>query len=177
MLFSVLAASLISSVSAPRLFGQALPTATGPGTYVNLGVTGSLFDVNYGQRWVGGGAIYVDANLYRREGAEFQFQSLRVHQNGGVRETTYLAGPRYSFRVHGLVPYVKVLAGVGKFDYPYGYGVGTYFVLAPGAGLDFDLNQRTKLRLINLEYQTWPQFTFGDLHPYGASVGISVRIF
>lgn len=174
---SILATILISLASVSQSCGQALPAATGPGSYVNVGITGSLFNVNYGQRWVGGGTLYVDANLYRKVGAEFQFQSLRFHQEGGIRETTYLAGPRYSFRAHGLVPYAKILAGRGTFIYPYGYGRGTYFVFAPAAGLDYDLSPRIKLRLINLEYQKWQQFTFGDLHPYGASTGVSFRIF
>jgi hypothetical protein len=172
----VLICSLVF-LAAPESHGQASPTATGPGSYVNVGITGSFFNVNYGQRWVEGGALYVDANLYRKAGVEVQIQSLRFNQQGGTRENTYLAGPRYSFRSRGLVPYAKVLAGTGRFIYPYGYGVGTYFVLAPGAGLDFDLKPRIKIRIIDLEYQMWPQFSFGELHPYGASAGISFRLF
>jgi hypothetical protein len=168
---------VLSFVGVAQLRGQAIPTATGPGTYTSVGITGSLFNVNYGQRWVGGGTLYVDGNLTRRFGLEFQLQSLRFHQEGGIRQLTYLAGPRYSFRERGLVPYVKVLAGGGKFTFPYGYAQGTYLVVAPAAGLDYDLRPRIKLRLINLEYQSWRDFTFGDLHPYGASAGISFRIF
>ena len=177
ILLSIVATILISFIDVAQSRGQALPTATGPGSYTNIGITGSFFNVNYGQRWVGGGTLYVDANLYRKVGAEFQLQSLRFHQEGGTRQTTYLAGPRYSFRVRGLVPYVKFLAGGGKFTFPYGYGEGTYVVLVPGAGLDYDLHPRIKLRLINIEYQNWRDFTFGNLHPYGASAGISFRIF
>jgi len=164
-------------LAARQSHAQASPTATGPGSYTNIGVTGSFFNVNYGQRWVGGGSLYVDANLYRKAGVEFQVQSLRFNQQAGIRETTYLVGPRYSFRARGLVPYAKVLAGTGRFTYPYGYGEGTYFVIAPGAGLDYDLAPRIKLRVIDLEYQTWPQFSFGDLRPYGATAGISFRVF
>lgn len=156
---------------------QALPTATGPGSYTDIGVSGSYFNLNYGQRWVGGGSIYLDANLYHRYGAEIQYQTFRYNQENGVRQTTYLAGPRVSFRDYGLVPYVDLLVGRGDFDFPYGYAKGTYFVYAPGAGLDYDLTKKIKLRLINVQYQEWPQFTFGNLHPYGASVGISLRIW
>jgi hypothetical protein len=176
IVFGMLIAVLIV-LAEPKAHSQASPTATGPGSYINVGVTGSYFNVNYGQRWVGGVALYADANLYRKAGVEVQIQSLRFNQQEGTRENTYLAGPRYSFRAHGLVPYAKVLAGTGKFIFPYGYGTGTYFVLAPGAGLDFDLTPRIKIRMIDLEYQMWPQFTFGDLHPYGASAGISFRVF
>jgi hypothetical protein len=157
--------------------GQALPTATGPGSYTDIGVTGSYFSLNYGQRWVGGGSIYINANLYHRYGAEIQYQTLRYNQQAGMRQTTYLAGPRVSFRNYGLVPYVDVLFGRGEFDFPYGYAKGVYFVYAPGAGVDYDLTPKIKLRLINVQYQKWTQFSFGDLHPYGASAGISFRVW
>jgi hypothetical protein len=172
-----LAMALVVCLSAPESFGQALPTATGPGSYTDVGVMGSYFNLNYGPRYVGGGAIYVDANLYHRYGAEFQYQTFRYNEQGGMRQTTYLAGPRVSFRDYGWVPYVDFLAGRGDFDFPYGYAKGTYFVYAPGAGLDYDLTSKIKLRLVNVQYQKWPQFTFGDLHPYGVSAGISLRVW
>ncbi len=157
--------------------GQAVPTATAAGAYVTVGATGSIFHTDYGQRQVEGFSFYIDANRTRHVGAEFQVQSLQFNQESGIKETTYLAGPRYSFRTSGLVPYVKVLVGQGRFNAPYNYGVGKYFVVAPAVGLDYDLGSRIKVRLINLEYQSWPQFTFGTLHPYGASAGLSIRIF
>jgi hypothetical protein len=171
--------SIVLWVGLPVAIGysQALPTATGPGSYTNVGVTGSYVHVDYGQQWVGGGAIYVDANLYHRYGVEIQYQTLRFNEQGGMRQTTYLAGPRVSFRQAGLVPYADLLAGRGDFYFPYGYGKGAYFVYAPGAGLDYDLKPKIKLRLINIQYQVWPQFTFGNLHPYGASAGISFRVW
>jgi hypothetical protein len=173
----IAAVILIACFVARQSLGQALPTAIGPGSYTTVGVTGSFFNVNYGQRSVGGIGLYIDGNLYHREGAEFQVQSLRFNQQSGTRETTYLIGPRYSFRDFGFVPYVKVLAGIGNFTFPYGYGKGNYFVLAPAAGLDYTLSRRINLRLINIEYQDWPQFSFGNLHPYGASAGISFRVW
>ncbi len=169
--------ALIFCLAVQRSSGQALPTATAPGSYISVGATGSLFRVNYNERWVEGGGLYVDANLYRKFGVELQAQSLRFHQENGTRQTTWLAGPRYSFRSHGFVPYVKFLVGTGKFTFPYNYAQGNYLVLAPGAGLDYDLNDRFKIRLINVEYQDWRKFEFGNLHPYGASIGISYTIF
>ncbi len=173
----ITAITLIACFATRQSHGQALPTATGPGSYTTVGVTGSFFNVNYGQRSVGGIALYIDGNLYHREGAEFQVQSLRFNQQGGTRETTYLIGPRYSFRDFGFVPYVKVLAGIGNFTFPYGYGKGNYFVLAPAAGLDYTLSKRINLRLINIEYHDWLQFRVGKPHPYGAIAGISFRVY
>jgi hypothetical protein len=176
-LFLLAVAMLWLGLHADLAYGQALPTATGPGSYTDIGVTGSYFNLNYGQRWVGGGSIYVDANLYLHYGAEIRYQTFRYNEQSGIRQTTYLAGPRVSFRNRGWVPYVDLLAGRGDFDFPYGYAKGIYFVYAPGAGLDYDLTSKIKLRVIDVQYQKWPQFTFGDLRPYGASAGISLRVW
>jgi hypothetical protein len=39
------------------------------------------------------------------------------------------------------------------------------------------LGQNLKIRLIDVEYQQWPQFTFGTINPYGVSFGLSYRVF
>jgi opacity protein-like surface antigen len=178
-LVASLAAILWALLHVTGAWAQAVPTATGPGSYTDIGVAGSYFNVNYGQQKVGGGSIYLDANLYRRYGAEVQYQTLRYNEPGGMRQTTYLAGPRYSFRTrnHSFVPWIDILAGRGEFDFPYGYAKGVYFVYAPGAGVDYGLTRNIKLRLISAQYQKWPQFTFGDLHPYGVSAGVSLRVW
>jgi hypothetical protein len=74
------------------------------------------------------------------------------------------------------VPYAKILVGGGRFDFPFNYGTGNYFVVAPGAGVDLRLGHRIQLRLVDYEYQLWPGFTFGSIHPYGVSAGISYQI-
>ena len=85
-------------------------------------------------------------------------------------------GPRWAFRRKGFVPYVKLLAGGGRFDFPFGYGYGDYLVVAPGAGVDLRLGDKVRVRLADFEYQVWPGFTFGSIHPYGVSAGISFQI-
>jgi opacity protein-like surface antigen len=174
-----LTAAISICLCTSRVYAQAAPAGIGPGSYTDLGVTGSLFNINYSQRYVEGGSVYLNANLYRKWGAEVQYQTLRYNERGGMRQTTYLAGPRYSFRRNskGFIPWADLTAGRGEFDFPYGYAKGVYFVYAPGAGVDFSLTQSIKLRLVSIQYQKWPQFTFGDLHPYGISAGASVRIW
>ena len=67
--------------------------------------------------------------------------------------------------------------GVGFFNFPYNYAKGKYFVIAPGAGVNYNLTDNVKIRLVDVEYQNWPQFTFGNITPYGVSVGISYHFF
>ena len=157
---------------------QAVPTATGPGGRLSLGVAASGFQADYGKRYIGGGAVYVDANLTMHLGLEAEARRLQYNEEAGIRQTTYLAGPRLTLRPHALSPYAKLLVGIGQFHFPYGYADGRYFVVAPGAGIDYRVGGTgIKLRLIDFEYQDWPQFTYGQLHPYGISAGISVRLW
>jgi hypothetical protein len=175
--FRVLAISAaIVFYGAVSSLGQASPTATGPGMYFAVGGMFSLFEGDYGQRKIMGSAMYVDANLYRRYGLETEFRRLSYSDNPGMNQTTLVTGPRISFRSRGVVPYAKMLVGVGVFNFPYHDGRGSYLALVPGAGLDWNMGRKIRLRLIDVEYQDWSQFTFGPEHPYGASIGISYQI-
>jgi hypothetical protein len=154
---------------------QALPTATGPGAYVIVGGAYSKFQADYGSQAINGAAVYVDSNLRWRYGAETEARRV-VYPSFGMRQSTLLAGPRWSLRSKGFVPYVKLLAGGGRFDFSYGYGHGNYFVVAPAAGVDLRVGEKVRIRLFDFEYQVWPGFSFGSLHPYGLSTGISFQI-
>jgi hypothetical protein len=158
-------------------FGQALPTATAPGAYISVGGTYSLFQSDYGQHVLGGAGVFVDINRWRQVGIEAEGRWLRQNKLADTTETTYLIGPRVEIRRGRFSPYVKTLVGLGYFNFPYNYAQGRYFVLAPGAGVNFNLTNTVKIRLVDVEYQSWPQFTFGTINPYGVSVGISYRIF
>ena len=154
---------------------QSLPTATGPGMYVSVGGMFSDFESDYGKQAITGASVYADLNLFWRYGIELEARR-SGYPNFVERQTTLLGGPRWSFRAKGLVPYIKLLSGGGRFDFPYGFAHGDYFVVAPGAGLDLRLGQKVKVRLIDMEYQVWPGFSFGSLHPYGISAGISFQL-
>ena len=122
--------------------------------------------------------LFVDANLYRRIGVEFEARRLNFHTSEDVKENTYLAGVKISTNPRSLRPYVKLLAGRGTLDFPFHYAVGSYFVVAPAAGLDWHLGaSRWSVRVADFQYQIWPQFSFGELHPYGISSGVSYDLF
>jgi hypothetical protein len=145
-----------------------------------VGGTFSDFQADYGSTRITGPAVYADANLDWRYGLEAEARRMNypsMHFPDFVeRQSTLLAGPRWSFRPKGFVPYVKFLVGGGRFDFPYGFGSGSYFVAAPGAGVDLRLGERVRVRLVDFEYQMWPSFTFGPIHPYGVSAGISFQV-
>jgi hypothetical protein len=155
---------------------QAQATASGPGSYVSAGGGYSAYQVDYGQRILGGGFVFVDVHPTWRYGLEGEARFLRMHSDEGVTQTTYLGGAHVYLRPQAFRPYVKFLVGLGKMNFPFGYAQGSYLALAPGAGVDYLIGDRITVRAIDFEYQDWPQFTFGTLHPYGVSAGISIRL-
>jgi hypothetical protein len=173
--WGLLFASVLLVMLPQAALAQALPTAVGPGAYVIVGGTFSDFQGDYGDRTIKGASVYADSNLAWRYGIETEARRM-TYAEFGQRQSTLLAGPRWAFHPKGFVPYVKLLAGGGRFDFPFGYAYGDYFVVAPGAGVDLRLGQRVRLRLADFEYQVWPGFTYGSLHPYGISTGISFQV-
>jgi opacity protein-like surface antigen len=155
---------------------QALPAASGPGSYVSAGLGYSSYQADYGQRVLGGGMVFVDVHPTWRYGVEGEARLLNRNTTEDVTESTYLVGPHIYLLSGRLRPYAKLLVGLGKINLPFNYGQGTYFAYAPGAGVDYIVSDRISLRLIDAEYQEWPQFTFGNLHPYGVSAGVIIRL-
>jgi len=81
---------------------------------------------------------------------------LRFNSFYGETEDNYMAGPRYLIRRRGkLQPYAQCLAGMGKIQYPFQIGAGSYLALAPGAGANYRIARRWSLRG-EYEYQFWP---------------------
>jgi hypothetical protein len=156
---------------------QNIATAKGPGSYLAVGGGVSAFQVDYGQRVLGGGVFFADLNPTWRIGLEAEARYLRFNSFEEVTETNYLVGPRVMLKPGPFRPYVKFLVGAGKITLPFHYAQGTFLSYAPGAGADYLLNDRVTLRLIDVEYQVWPGFSsYGELHPYGVSAGISIRL-
>lgn len=155
---------------------QAHPTATGPGSYIAVGGEVSLFQADYGKQNLGGFNIFADIHPTWRYGIEAEARFLSHNTSEDVTETDYLIGPIISIRPGPLRPYVKFLVGAGNIVFPFKYATGSYLAYAPGAGLEYLIGDRFAIRIIDFEYQSWPSFTYGELHPYGISAGISYRL-
>jgi opacity protein-like surface antigen len=174
--FCILSGLVFLGMGACVAAGQALPTASGPGSNITVGGGYSGYQVDYGQRILGGGFAFVDVHPTWRYGLEGEARYLRMNADQGVTQTTYLGGLHVYLRPQKFRPYAKFLAGVGRMNFPFGFGTGNYLALAPGVGVDYEVSDRFTIRAIDFEYQEWPQFTFGALHPYGVSAGISFRV-
>ena len=156
---------------------QAAAAGVGPGTSISIGAGYSAYHLEYGQRWLGGAQVWGDANVFWRTGLEFEARQLRQNQDLRTNAATYLVGPRVSLRPGRIEPYVKLMVGAGHLNFPYSYARGEYFVASGGAGVDLHLGRRLNVRLIDLQYQDWPKFTFGSMDSYGISSGISFTVY
>jgi hypothetical protein len=136
--------------------------------------------LGYGKRWIGGAGVNVDATLDRHFGAEGEANFTFYRAYKFTHTTTYMGGPRYQFNGMGssyrFRPYAKFLVGDAQYNFPYNYGHGSYFVIAPGGGVDYRLNYRWRLRLVDFEYQYPLEFSFGSTQNYVITTGVRYTI-
>jgi hypothetical protein len=163
---------------ATACFAQVAPSSYGGNQTFAVGGMVSGFHLDYGKRYLGGAGVYVDGDLNDHWGLEGEANWIWLHQFADTHFSTYMGGPRRNFNVNGnLRPYVKGLGGGGLFNFPYNYARGSYFVLAAGGGLDYHAARRIRLRLVDFEYEYWPQFSFGAIKPYGVTFGVEYQLF
>jgi opacity protein-like surface antigen len=168
---------VVLSVAACRpAWGQVIESANIGGVSLSVGGGVSGYYIQYGQLKNLGFNGFIDADNTRRFGVETEARWLEYHSSADVHVETYLGGLRYHFNTGRFEPYVKGLCGLGRFGFPYNYADGSYFVIAPGGGVDYHLNRRWSVR-VDGEYQYWPQFTFGPMSSGGLSVGARYHIF
>ena len=172
-------------VSGVCTYAQVEDSATADTVPLSAGGYVSFFDASYqGNKALGIGA-FIDYSplLAGNLGVEGESRWLKFGSSHGFSEYNYLVGPRYRFYWREKYqPYVKFLVGAGEINYPYDLAHGGYFAIAPGGGIDMNLNEHWKLRA-DYEFQFWPGATgipgvqTGSVHPNGISVGFNYRIF
>jgi Outer membrane protein beta-barrel domain len=143
---------------------------------ITAGATASGEYLQYGERKLLGVAGFVDADTRRRLGIEAEGRWEEYYQKFNVHIETYSVGARYHFTLGRLQPYAKGLIGFGDFNFPYNLATGRYLVATGGAGLDLRVGRRIQIRAADVEYQYWPQFTFGPMTTLSASFGLRVQV-
>lgn len=171
------AAVLVVCFCLPAARAQVVPTGNEGGLSISAGALGSGYALQYGNRKMLAVTAVVDADTRRRLGIEGEARWIDFHQTANVHAQTYSAGVRYHFNVSRFQPYVKGLIGFGDFNFPYNLATGHYFIVTAGGGLDYRLSPRIGIRAADVEYQDWPQFTYGNMTTVGVSAGIRVRVF
>jgi opacity protein-like surface antigen len=145
-----------------------------PSLWVGASASGDY--LQYGVRKMAGVSAFVDADSAHHIGVEGEGHWLEFHQTANVHAESYLVGPRFHLNVRKFQPYVKGMVGFAHFNFPYNFAHGTYLVVAGGGGVDYRITPRWSVRG-EVEYQDWPQFTFGAMTSVGVSGGIRYRVF
>jgi hypothetical protein len=157
--------------------GQVAPAGDAGALLITAGATGSGYYLQYGARTMFGVSGLVDVDSRSPFGVELEGRWLEWNQTALVHAETYSMGPRYHHNFGKLQPYGKALLGFGNFNFPYNLAQGKYFVVTAGGGLDYHLTRRIYIRAADIEYQYWPQFTYGAMNSVGVSAGMRVRVF
>jgi opacity protein-like surface antigen len=177
--------TLAASLLAIATHAQVVPSATSPNH--GLWVGGEYSNIHAGfpyqsdQRLWGIGA-FADYHITSHIDAQAELRFLHFNSFYGETEDSYLAGPRYVVGRFGkLQPFAQCLAGIGKIQYPFQIGSGSYLAVAPGAGADYRIARRWSLTG-EYEYQLWPgspDIAGEPAHmitPSGFHVGVAFRL-
>ena len=186
---------VLFAAAAAAASAQAVPSADINRFSITLGATASAFQPDFAGNWalgtnglyypvaqssnyplIGPGA-YVDVKFTRWVQLEAEGRWLRCHRYQDIHEDNYLIGPRVPvYQFWKATVYGKALGGFSRMDLGYGYH-GSFTALAFGGGMDVRLTKRISIRAFDAEYQYWPSWGNSTISPYGASAGVSYKIF
>ncbi len=156
---------------------QVVPSASSGGFKLSAGGAGSGYYLQYGERKLAGASAFVDADVQHGFGIEAEGHWLEWNQVNDIHAETYSIGLRYHRSFHRFQPYVKGLIGFGDLNFLLNQAHGRYLTVTAGGGLDYHWTHRIYIRAADVEYQNWPQFTFGAMTSVGVSAGVRVGIF
>jgi len=156
---------------------QVAPSATSGEFRLSAGGTGSGYYLQYGEQKLVGASAFVDADIKRGFGIEGEGRWLEWNKVNDVHVETYSVGLRYHMNFHRFQPYAKGLIGFSDFNFPFNYAHGHYQTITAGGGVDWRWTRRIRIRAADVEWQDWPQFTYGSMNSVGISSGIRVGIF
>lgn len=166
------------------LSAQVSPAARGGDSRLLVGGEYSYFKTDFPSTvHMQGIGAFADFHFTPRWGVEGETRFLSFDSFHGENEKSYLIGPKVYLRPHArLRPFGKFLIGEGTIKYPFSIGSGSYFALAPGGGLDYQVQRNWFVRA-EYEYQFWPSApgisgqSSRGLKPNGLSIGIAYRLF
>jgi len=190
---------ILLAVAATAASAQVVPAARARQFSITVGGMASGFQPDFAEDWACGGAAcppslyypvahssnypligpgaFVDVRLSRWVQLEGEARWMRFNRYQDIHQDNYLVGPRVPvFHFRKATFYGKALGGFSRMDL--GYGVhGNFTTIAFGGGMDVKLTRKISIRAFDGEYQYWPSWGNSKLLPYGASAGVSYKIF
>jgi hypothetical protein len=176
-LLSAVSLLAVIATHTPQVLAQAGAPADAGGVNIYAGLLASSFTLRYREQKIQGAAAFIDIAGKSPLGLEAEARWLAFPATQNVHIATRLIGPRYRWKRGRYQVYVKGLAGVGSLAFADQYARGSHVVFAPGGGIDFRPVGRLYVRLVDVEYQYWPDLAAYPWASYGLSAGLRYRIF
>ncbi|HEX4156289.1 MAG TPA: outer membrane beta-barrel protein [Acidobacteriaceae bacterium] len=181
-LFSFALAAVTAVSLPPALHAQATAAAT-RGGMAQVGVAYTTSNQDEFKQRLQGVTIYGTFDLNNNFGLEGDVHMMSILKSYySYTESSYDVGLRYVRHYRSFSPYAKGLIGFGHSQTPspneiYGGNTpGTYMLFALGGGLDYGLTNKINIRIVDFEYQRWPNFPPHGLTPAPVSFGIAYRL-
>jgi len=119
-----------------------------------------------------GPSIYTTFDWKTHLGAEFSFHNTTGTQDSTVYERTYEIGPRVFVLRGPFEPYAKAMYGRGVYNFSHNIANVAYNIYTFGGGIDLRVRRSINVRA-DYEYQSWPGFPLGTLHPSVFTFGVA----
>lgn len=195
---SVLSFLIAFIPSACLAVGQAIPAGNTSVPHLQVGAGFSGFNtdvVKLPHPFEFGITAFADYALWPSLGVEVEGRTIQFNEQYNVRQDTILGGVRYvmnfdRFTSHRILPYAKLLGGLGSADFPAGTEGAhlnrqhdTFPTFELAAGVDYRLQSRITLRA-EYDYEYWLHYgkgsgttSTGVINPNGFTVGAAYRFY
>jgi opacity protein-like surface antigen len=173
----------LAIIAPSAMHAQATAAAT-RGGIIQAGAAYSYSNEDeYPGRHLQGATVYGTFDLNNHLGIEADVHLDSVFKSYfQYTESSYVVGARWTQRFKRFAPYGKGMVGLGHSFAPRpnqivgGNTPGTYFLFALGGGLDYSLTNKINIRVVDFEYQRWPNFPPHGLTPPIFTFGVAYRI-
>jgi hypothetical protein len=123
-----------------------------------------------------GVSFWGDYDFLKHVGVEASVHIGSIITPSDIDENSYMVGPRFMIRRHKFTGYAKFIFGratITNTDYNLSSSYNAY---AYGGGLEYRATRKINVRVLDFEYQQWPNFEPNTLSPIAITVGAAYII-
>jgi|HubBroStandDraft_5_1064220.scaffolds.fasta_scaffold407153_1 hypothetical protein len=171
--FALGAASLL--VLVPSLRAQADYTAT-KNSRIQAGAGFMYLQPQYVNSNIEGISAWADYDFWKFLGAEVSVHLGNVITPADINENSYAVGPRFIYHRRKFTGYAKILFGRATISNTDLNTSSSYNIYSFGGGLEYKITRRINIRVVDFDYQQWPNFEPSTLTPLAVTIGASYII-
>jgi hypothetical protein len=162
-------------VLAPPSHAQADYTAI-KNSRIEVGAGYMFLKPDYVETNIQGVAIWGDYDFFKFVGVEASVDLGTIITPSDINETSYQVGPRFLYHHRKFTGYGKILFGRATITNTENNLSSSYNMYSFGGGLEYKLRRRINIRVVDFDYQQWPNFEPHTLSPVAITFGASYII-